>query len=113
MASCLAPAKPQASSVCWLQSVLLQSRQVLRLYKEANSAKEPAAKGTGRKFTAAPRRRMREVQQLRWAKIKGESPAPAKTATKAAKPKRGITAAGRKVLSIAMKKRWAAKKVAA
>ena len=83
------------------------------MYKEANSAKEPAAKGTGRKFTAAPRRRMREVQQLRWAKIKGESPAPAKTATKAAKPKRGITAAGRKVLSIAMKKRWAAKKVAA
>jgi len=35
-----------------------------------------------------------------------------KTATKAAKPRGGITAAGRKALSIAMKKRWAAKKAA-
>src|ERR1035438_2747226 len=38
MASCLAPAKLQASSVCWLQSVLLQSRQVLRLYHRADGS---------------------------------------------------------------------------
>ena len=37
----------------------------------------------------------------------GEGPA------KAATPKGGITAAGRKALSIAMKKRWAAKRAAA
>jgi hypothetical protein len=59
---------------------------------------------------------MREAQQARWAKIRGES-APAKTtaaksAVTAAKPKGGITAAGRKALSVAMKKRWAAKKAA-
>jgi len=77
-----------------------------------SAAEDAPAKGTRRKFSAASRRRMREAQQLRWAKIKGESLAPAKTATKAAKPKRGITAAGRKALSIAMKKRWAAKKAA-
>jgi hypothetical protein len=56
---------------------------------------------------------MREAQQLRWAKIKGESAAPAKNAATTVKPKRGLTAAGRKALSISMKKRWAAKKAAA
>jgi hypothetical protein len=71
------------------------------------------AKGTRRKFSAAARRRMREAQQLRWAKIKGESATLTKTAAKTAKSKRGITAAGRKALSVAMKKRWAAKKAAA
>ena len=70
-------------------------------------------KGTRRKFSAAARKRMREAQQLRWAKIKDESSNSAKTAVKAGKPKRGITAAGRKALSIAMKKRWAAKKAVA
>ena len=56
---------------------------------------------------------MREAQQLRWAKIRGEAnAATAKTPAKAVKPKGGLTAAGRKALSIAMKKRWAAKKAA-
>lgn len=77
------------------------------------SADEAPAKGTRRKFSAASRKRMKEAQRLRWAKIKGDvSPTPAKTTAKAAKPKGGITAAGRKALSIAMKKRWAAKKAA-
>jgi len=79
-----------------------------------SSADEAPAKGTRRKFSAAARKRMREAQRLRWAKIKGgSSTTPAKTIAKAAKPKRGLTAAGRKALSIAMKKRWAAKKAAA
>jgi hypothetical protein len=77
-----------------------------------SSAKEPPVKGTRRKFTAAARKRMREAQQLRWAKIKGDSKPSAKAPAEAAKAKRGITAAGRKALSIAMKKRWAAKKAA-
>lgn len=75
---------------------------------------EAPAKATRRKFSAAARKRMREAQRARWAKIKGApsvpaAKAPAKTT---AKPKRGLTAAGRKALSIAMKKRWAAKKAA-
>jgi hypothetical protein len=77
----------------------------------AESAEETPAKTTRRKFSAATRKRMREAQLLRWAKMRGES-APAKKAAKTVKPKGGITAAGRKALSIAMKKRWAAKKVA-
>jgi hypothetical protein len=79
-----------------------------------SSADEAPAKGTKRKFSAAARKRMREAQQARWAKIKGESPAPAKkTAVKAARPKPRFSAAARKALSVAMKKRWAAKKAAA
>jgi hypothetical protein len=81
----------------------------------AASEKAPA-KGTRRKFSAASRQRMREAQQARWAKIRGDpvqAKAPAKKAAKTAKPKGGITVAGRKALSIAMKKRWAAKKAAA
>jgi hypothetical protein len=81
------------------------------------SPEEAPAKGTRRKRSAAVRKRMQEAQRARWAKIKGESvplaKAPAKKAAKTAKPKGGITAAGRKALSIAMKKRWAAKKAAA
>jgi hypothetical protein len=78
------------------------------------SDEEAPAKPTRRKFSAAARKRMREAQQLRWARIRGESAKPAaKSASKAAKPKGGITAAGRKALSVAMKKRWAAKKAAA
>jgi hypothetical protein len=78
-----------------------------------DTEKLASTKGTRRKFSAAARKRMREAQQLRWAKIRGESKAAAKAPAKTAKPKRGISAAGRKALSIAMKKRWAAKKAAA
>jgi hypothetical protein len=79
-----------------------------------SSTEEAPAKGTRRKRSAAVRKRMREAQKLRWAKIKGESPAPAKkTPVKAAKPKRKLSAAGRKAISDAVKKRWAAKKAAA
>ena len=79
----------------------------------AKSNEKAPAKRTRRKFTAAARKRMREAQKARWAKIKGEAAAPAAKPAKAVKAKRGITAAGRKALSIAMKKRWAAKKAAA
>ena len=76
------------------------------------SVDQAPAKRKRRKFSAAVIKRMREAQKLRWARIRGELPAaPAKTPSKA-KKKIGITAAGRKALSIAMKKRWAAKKAA-
>ena len=54
---------------------------------------------------------MREAQQRRWAKVRGET-APAKTASKAAKPKGKLSAAGRAAIVAALKKRWAAKKAA-
>ena len=47
-----------------------------------SSTEETPAKATRRKFSAAARKRMRDAQKLRWAKIKGES-APAKKAAAA------------------------------
>ena len=90
--------------------------QIAELRGMLTGAPEPTeaapAKGTRRKFSAAARKRMREAQQARWAKIRGESAAPAKTPAKTAKPKRQLSAAGRKAISAAMKKRWAEKKAA-
>jgi len=63
-----------------------------------------------KKFSAATRRKMREAQQRRWAKIRGASePSVAKVT---AKPKRKISAAGRKAIAEAARKRWAAAKAA-
>jgi hypothetical protein len=67
-----------------------------------------------RKFSAAARQRMKEAQQLRWGKIKGESEPPSEQVTmQAAKPKRKLSKAGRAAIVAALKKRWAAKKAAA
>ena len=78
-----------------------------------------------RKMSAAGRRAIIAGTKKRWAAIKAakaaaETPAPVAAAPKAAPPKApapvkkgGLTEAGRKALSIAMKKRWAAKKKAA
>ncbi|MGA2133768.1 MAG: hypothetical protein ABSH50_15855 [Bryobacteraceae bacterium] len=77
------------------------------------SAAEVPAKPRRRKFSAAAKKRMREAQRLRWAKIRGESKSASETkAAKTAKPKPHFSAAARKALSDAMKKRWAAKKAA-
>jgi len=75
-----------------------------------DSAAGATAKPKRRKFSAAARKRMREAQQLRWAKAKGESKALPEA--KPARPKPHFSAAARKALSDAMKKRWAAKKAA-
>jgi hypothetical protein len=66
-----------------------------------------------RKFSAAARKRMKEAQQRRWAKIRGESEAPAPTTQETAKPKRQLSKAGRANIVAALKKRWAAKKAEA
>jgi hypothetical protein len=94
---------------------------------DAEPAPEPKKK---RKLSAAGRRRIVEATKARWARINAAkaaaatavpaapSKAPVAVKKKAAPAKAavkrgGITEAGRKALSIAMKKRWAAKKKAA
>jgi hypothetical protein len=52
---------------------------------------------------------MREGQLRRWANIKGASEPKAAVKT-TAKPRRKMSAAGRKAIAAAQKKRWAAKK---
>ena len=65
------------------------------------------AKPGRRKFSAAAKKRMREAQQARWAKIRGET---ATEAPAGAKPKRKMSAAGRRAIAKAQRARWAAKK---
>ena len=78
-----------------------------------------------RKMSAAGRRAIVVATKRRWAAIRaakatGAAPAPVAAAPKALSAKAsasakkgGLTEAGRKALSIAMKKRWAKKKAAA
>jgi hypothetical protein len=72
---------------------------------------EPTPQRKRRKFSPDAMRRMREAQQRRWAKVRGESeaaaPAPV-TASAPAKAKRKLSAAGRAAIVAATKKRWAA-----
>jgi hypothetical protein len=76
-------------------------------------AAEPKAGGVKRKMSPATLRRMREGQQRRWAKAKAEPAAPLEVVSKAAKPKRKLSAAGKAAIVAALKKRWAAKRAAA
>jgi hypothetical protein len=79
---------------------------------ESVARSEPPT-GKRKAFSAAARQRMKEAQQRRWAKIRGETEPPAPATADAAKPKRKLSAAGRKAISEATKKRWAAQKAAA
>ena len=62
-----------------------------------------------KKFSAATIKRMREAQQLRWSKIRGETKAPPKAPTEAPKPKRKLSAEARAKLVANLKKARAAK----
>ena len=66
-----------------------------------------APTGKRKKFSAATRRRMKEAQQRRWAKIRVESEPPALATPEAPKPKRRISKAGMARIVAATKERWA------
>jgi hypothetical protein len=66
-----------------------------------------------KKFSAAARKRMKEAQQRRWAKIKGESEPQAPATAEPAKPKRKLSKAGKAAMIAATKKRWALKQAEA
>jgi hypothetical protein len=66
-----------------------------------------------KKFSAATRRRMREAQRQRWAKIRGESEPHVPATPEPSKPKRKLSAAGRKAIVAATKRRWALKRAEA
>jgi hypothetical protein len=84
--------------------------------RETTAAVENAPPARKRKFSPAALKRMREAQQRRWAKVRGESePAssPAAPAPAPAKKKRRLSAAGRKNIQEALRKRWAQKRAEA
>ena len=68
-----------------------------------------AAGRSGRRMSAAARKRISQAMKARWAKWKGKS-APKKSAPAKTKAGPTMSAAGRKKLSELMKARWAAKK---
>jgi hypothetical protein len=63
-----------------------------------------------RKFSATARRRMREAQQRRWAAVRGETAPLAPADTKSPVRKQHLSAAGRKAIIAATKRRWALKR---
>ncbi len=63
-------------------------------------------RGKRKKFSAAARKRMKEAQQRRWAKIRGESEPSAPTTPEPEKPERRISEEGMKRIIAATKKRW-------
>jgi hypothetical protein len=67
----------------------------------------------GKKRSAAVRKRMREAQRLRWAKIRGESEPAAQAMPEPPKPKRRISPEGMKRIIAATKKRWRLQRAAA
>jgi hypothetical protein len=75
-------------------------------------AKPEAPRGKRRKFSAGARQRMKEAQQRRWAKIRGESEQRSLPVKEPSKPKRKLSAAGKAAIVAALKKRWAAKRAA-
>ena len=72
---------------------------------QAGAAAEPAPRKR-RRLSVDARRRIAEAQQLRWAKIRGESERVAPAAWTAIKPKRRISPDGLKRIIAATKKRW-------
>ncbi len=82
----------------------------------ANGSPVPSAKSESlpRKragFSEATKLKMKEAQQRRWAKIKGEAePAAAAPVATPVKAKRQLSAAGRAAIAEAARKRWAAQK---
>jgi len=96
-----------------LDSQIAELRGMLSVGSTEPAATPEASTRKHRKFSAAARRRMKEAQQLRWAKIRGESEPPASTISEPPRAKRKLSAAGKAAIVAALKKRWAAKRMAA
>ena len=79
---------------------------------ESAATTPEAPTGKRKKFSAAARRKMALAQKARWAKIKGETEAPAPT-VETPKKKRKLSAAGRFAIIAATKKMWARRRAAA
>ena len=97
-----------------IESRISELKAVLSGGPAEPAAMPKAAPRKRKKFSAVTRSRMREAQQRRWAKIKGESEPSVLTATpEPRKPKWKLSAAGRRAISEATKRRWALKRAEA
>src|SRR5215217_6207320 len=86
-----------------IDSQIAELRSLLDGHSTGPAAAPPETGNGKRKFSAASRRKMAAAQKARWAGIKKDSELPE---TESAKPKRRkMSAAGRKAISEATKKR--------
>jgi len=79
--------------------------QIAELRLMAAGSPSPGRRGGRRQFSPETIQRMRLAQQRRWAKVKRASGTVPKS-----KPKRHLSAAGRKAIIEATKRRWALKR---
>lgn len=82
------------SRISEVRAMLSGGRSKIAVTPEASTRKR-------KKFSAATRRRMKEAQQRRWARIRG---------AEASRPERRLSAAGRKAIQEALRRRWAMKR---
>src|ERR1035437_5193944 len=81
-----------------IDSKIAELRAMLSGGPGETAATPEASNRKPRKFSAAWRRVMREAQQRRWARIRGESEPSTPATPEAPKPKRKLSAAGRKAI---------------
>jgi len=96
-----------------IDSQIAELRAMLTGSTETAAATPEGTPGKRKKFSAAARKRMKEAQRLRWAKIRGEAGPTAPAPVEAPKPKRKFSAAGRAAIIAANKKMWARRRAAA
>jgi hypothetical protein len=97
-----------------IDAQIAELRAMLPVGRVESVGIQKAPGGGRRKMSAAARKRMKEGQQRRWARIRGESEPAAKSNTPGpSKPKRKLSAAGRAAIVAALKKRWREKKAGA
>jgi hypothetical protein len=90
--------------------------QLTKIYGDGTqplSSEKPASTKDGRKGkrSAATIAKMKAAQHARWAKKRGVSSTPVKSAGKETKKRRKFSAASRKRMAAAQKARWAKKKL--
>jgi hypothetical protein len=96
-----------------IDAQIAELRAMLPGGRTETAARPEAQTGKRRKISAAARKRMKEGQHRRWAKIRGNSESSSPSVTpETSKPKRKLSAAGKAAIVAALKKRWAAKKAA-
>jgi hypothetical protein len=91
---------------------IAEIRQMLGGSPTEPSVTLEAPVGKRKKFSASARKRMKEAQRLRWAKIKDETQPPSPGTPVAPKAKRTISADGLNRIAAAQRERWAVKKAA-
>jgi hypothetical protein len=90
-----------------IDSQISELRAILPGGSISTAATPEAPTRKRRKFSAAARRRMKEAQQRRWAKVRQDSESPAPETPEAAKTKPRISKEGMARIIAATKKRWA------